>query len=66
MGAVAAIVTGRLLGIIGPGVVMLISMVAFTIGNILLATAPIRQTYWAATFVATLVTPLGRSLQPSD
>lgn len=38
---------------------MLIAMVSFCVGNILLATAPAHQTYWAQTFVAILITPFG-------
>ncbi|GHJ85983.1 hypothetical protein NliqN6_2385 [Naganishia liquefaciens] len=58
-GAFAAIMTGLLIGKLGPRWLMLVSMTAFTVGTILVATMPIKQVYWAQTFVATLVTPLG-------
>lgn len=58
-GAMAAVITGRLLGTAGPGWVMLIAMFAFCIGNILLATVPADQTYWGQVFVSTLITPFG-------
>ena len=35
---------------------MLASMSAFAVGMILLATMPVRQTYWAQTFVSVIVT----------
>lgn len=58
-GAFAAISTGLLIGKLGPRWLMLVSMTAFTVGTILVATMPVKQTYWAQAFVATLVTPLG-------
>ena len=41
---------------------MLISMLAFLTGNILVATLPINQIYWAQTFVTTLVIPWGMDM----
>lgn len=38
---------------------MVMAMLGFLIGSILMATVPIHQTYWAQTFVATIVTPWG-------
>jgi MFS family permease len=58
-GFLAAITTGHLIDRIGPSRVMLIAMLAFLIGNIIFATAPSTQTYWAQTFVCTLVIPWG-------
>jgi MFS family permease len=58
-GAFAAISTGLLIGKLGPRWLMLVSMTAFTVGTILVATMPVKQVYWAQAFVATLVTPLG-------
>lgn len=60
-GACAAIITGYVLGYLGPGIVMLISMFAFITGNILLATMPVHQSYWAQSFVASIIMPFGRS-----
>ena len=39
-----------------------IAMLGFCIGNILIATAPVGQTYWANIFVATVVTPWGMDM----
>ncbi|EPX71653.1 membrane transporter [Schizosaccharomyces octosporus yFS286] len=61
-GCLAAASTGTLLSRFRPIICMIISMAAFTIGTILLATAPIDQTYWAQTFVATIVTPWGMDM----
>ncbi|EXJ64624.1 hypothetical protein A1O7_00961 [Cladophialophora yegresii CBS 114405] len=61
-GCIAAITTGFLIARIQSGWIMLISMSAFLTGNILLGTMPVRQTYWAQTFVATLVTPWGMDM----
>eukprot|EP00026_Physarum_polycephalum_P005889 Phypoly_transcript_05928.p1 GENE.Phypoly_transcript_05928~~Phypoly_transcript_05928.p1 ORF type:complete len:545 (+),score=60.63 Phypoly_transcript_05928:205-1839(+) len=61
-GAAAAITTGKLLSRLPTSVIMTISMVAFTAGSILLATVPERQTYWAQTFVALVVTPWGMDM----
>lgn len=58
-GAFAAITTGLLIGKVGPRWLMLVSMTAFTVGSILVATMPVGQVYWAQSFVATLITPIG-------
>jgi MFS family permease len=58
-GAFAAISTGLLIGKVGPRWLMLVSMTAFTVGSILVATMPVGQIYWAQSFVATLITPIG-------
>jgi len=43
-----------------PGrVLMIISLTAFSLGPILLATAPVNQTYWAQVFVSFFVMPFG-------
>lgn len=41
---------------------MFLSMLAFLTGNILVATAPVAQTYWAQIFVCTLVIPWGMDM----
>ncbi|KIX06429.1 uncharacterized protein Z518_04405 [Rhinocladiella mackenziei CBS 650.93] len=61
-GAMAAITTGILIRKIQPGWIMLISMLAFMVGIILITTMPINQTYWAQTFVSTLVTCWGMDM----
>lgn len=61
-GALAAAVVGLLLHRAGPPLVMLLALLAFTIGSILMATCPIDQTYWAQSFVSFVITPWGMDM----
>lgn len=61
-GFIAAITTGHVISRVGPGWVMLISMLAFLTGSILAATMPIHQSYWAQSFVVTLIIPWGMDM----
>jgi MFS family permease len=61
-GFIAAITTGHVISRVGPGPVMLISMLAFLTGSILVATMPINQIYWAQAFVTTLIIPWGMDM----
>lgn len=61
-GAVASITTGKLLHRLGPGLVMMLAMVFFTVGTVLIMTAPAGQTYWSQSFVCLLVTPWGMDM----
>lgn len=61
-GCAAALTTGYILSRLRTSYVMAIAMLGFCIGNILLATAPVDQTYWANFFVATVVTPWGMDM----
>lgn len=61
-GALAAAVVGLLLDRMGPPLVMLLALLAFTVGSILMATCPIDQTYWAQTFVSFIITPWGMDM----
>lgn len=61
-GFLAAITTGHVISRIGPGWVMFISMLAFLTGSIIVATMPIHQTYWAQSFVVTLIIPWGMDM----
>ena len=61
-GFVAAITTGFLLSYVRPPWVMMMAMTAFAIGSILMATAPVHQTYWAQIFVTTIVAPFGMDM----
>ncbi|KAK9465687.1 major facilitator superfamily-domain-containing protein [Lipomyces arxii] len=61
-GAVAAFVTGFLLGIWPPSYILFIAMIAFCVGNILLATMPVNQSYWAQTFVSMVIMPFGMDM----
>lgn len=62
MGIAACFVTGFLIARLRPGWIMIMSMTAFTLGNILTAVAPVNQTYWALTFVCLLVIPWGMDM----
>ena len=61
-GFCAAVTTGFLLSHTPPSTVMLFAMTAFTVGTILIATAPVHQTYWAQTFVSIIVMPWGMDM----
>lgn len=61
-GFIAAITTGHVISRIGPGWVMLISMLAFLTGSILAATMPVHQSYWAQSFLVTLIIPWGMDM----
>lgn len=71
-GLLAALLTGKLLAIVRPAWVMTIAMMAFTVGTILVATAPVEQTYWTQVFLAAVITPWGMDMRynisssPSD
>ena len=58
-GICAAIATAYGLRRLGPGLIMLCALTCFTLGLVLVATAPVEQTYWAQTFVAIVFTPWG-------
>lgn len=58
-GAIAALVTGFLLGRIPPSVIMFCAMSFFTAGLAIFATVPVDQTYWAQAFVVSLITSWG-------
>lgn len=62
MGIIACFVTGVLISRLRPGWIMIMSMTAFTLGNIFIAIAPVHQTYWALTFVCLLVIPWGMDM----
>jgi MFS family permease len=61
-GFLAAITTGHVISRIGPGWVMFISMLAFLVGSVLVATMPVDQTYWKQAFVVTLIIPWGMDM----
>jgi len=58
-GFLAAFTTGLIMHRVPGSVVMMIALAAFCTGSILIATAPVQQTYWAQVFVATVVMPWG-------
>ncbi|KAL8375736.1 hypothetical protein RB595_007043 [Gaeumannomyces hyphopodioides] len=61
-GLAASLLTGYLMGRIGPPWIMFISMCAFFVGSLLLATAPVDQSYWFNTFFGILVMPFGMDM----
>lgn len=61
-GLCAAITSGVLISKFQPGWIMLASMIAFSLGIIMLATMPVDQIYWSQTFVSTLVTSWGMDM----
>ncbi|OCK80007.1 MFS general substrate transporter [Lepidopterella palustris CBS 459.81] len=58
-GMLAAFAVGKLLGRISPAWVMLIGMLAYTLGSILVATMPVGQIYWSQFFFSTLIICVG-------
>ncbi|KAF2814062.1 major facilitator superfamily MFS-1 [Mytilinidion resinicola] len=61
-GTMAALSTGFLLKRFQVGYVMMAAMMCFLLGAILLATAPVDQSYWTQTFLSVLVMPGGMNL----
>ncbi|KAK4641964.1 hypothetical protein QC761_0079610 [Podospora bellae-mahoneyi] len=61
-GLAASILVGFLMSQVKPHWIMLISMCAFFIGSLLLATAPVHQSYWFSTFFGILIMPFGMDM----
>ena len=61
-GPIAAILTGLIIGRLQPGIIMMFAMLAFLTGNMLLATTPVHQNYWAQTFLAFVIAPFGMDM----
>ena len=61
-GAIASVTTGFLLGRLRAAWVMTIALTAFTVGTILIATTPVDQSYWAQSFVCTIIIPWGMDM----
>lgn len=61
-GLCASLTTGYILSKVPASTVMMIAMTGFLLGSILMATVPINQTYWAQTFVSTIITPWGMDM----
>ncbi|KAL0929995.1 Drug resistance protein YOR378W-like 3 [Colletotrichum truncatum] len=61
-GLLAAVTTGLILSHFRASTVMVISMSAFLIAGIIIATVPVHQTYWAQTFVAIIILPWGMDM----
>ena len=58
-GLCAALTSGKLMSIVSPGWVMLISMTAFTAGSVVIATTPVERIYWARIFISCIIMPWG-------
>ena len=58
-GGIAALLTAYLLPRLRAGVMMILAMLAFGVGQVLVATAPIEQTYWAQIFPMVIIMPFG-------
>ncbi|KAK9478908.1 major facilitator superfamily-domain-containing protein [Lipomyces japonicus] len=61
-GAMAAIITGILLSKWRPSYFLFISMVAFCLGNVIMATVPIDQIYWRQMFFSVIIMPFGMDM----
>ena len=61
-GAGAAILTGLYLDRIGPPLAMVMALLAYVVGTVLLATAPVDQIYWAQSFFCLLIIPFGMDI----
>lgn len=61
-GVVFALSTPFLIKGIGPAWTMAASMLCFSVGAILLASAPVSQSYWSQTFLSVVIMPGGMNL----
>jgi MFS family permease len=61
-GLTATLTVSQLYGRVPAHFLLIAAIVFFCIGNILIATMPANQTYWAQTFISTLVTPFGMDI----
>ncbi|ORY19177.1 major facilitator superfamily-domain-containing protein [Clohesyomyces aquaticus] len=61
-GVGAAVATGYLLSRIKPAWVMAMALTMFTVGAIIIATAPVDQSYWVQAFVCTVIMPWGMDM----
>ncbi|CAN6674331.1 low affinity ammonium transporter [Trichomonascus vanleenenianus] len=61
-GLCASLATGVLMSRIPTSVILLISMFAFCVATVLIATLPPAQVYWAQTFVSVLIAPWGMDM----
>lgn len=61
-GLIAAVATGFLLSHIKVSYVLLLATIFFLVGQVLIATAPVDQIYWAQTFVSIIVMPWGMDM----
>lgn len=65
-GLAASFLAGFMIKRVKPHWIMLISMCAFFSGSLLLATAPVEQSYWYNTFFGILIMPFVSCYPPPD
>lgn len=63
-GLIAAFSNSFLLTRMGPEYVMFIALLAFMVGSIMIATAPVGQMYWIQTFLSVIIMPWGMVCLP--
>ncbi|KAI1173313.1 major facilitator superfamily transporter [Nemania sp. FL0916] len=61
-GIAAALTTGLIIHRVGAAVVMVLALLAFTVGITLIATAPVNQSYWLQTFLCNVIITWGMDL----
>ena len=61
-GCIAALTTGYMLSRVRTSYLMAVAMLAFCVGNVLLATMPVEQTYWTQTFFSLIITVWGMDI----
>ncbi|KAJ4172353.1 multidrug-resistance type transporter aminotriazole resistance [Fusarium falciforme] len=61
-GAIASLTTAWLLHFTHPALVMLIALVSFTVGTILMMTAPVEQNYWFQSFFSLIIMTWGMDM----
>lgn len=61
-GLLAALSTGFLMSKLKVSIILTIATLCFTVGQILVATVPVGQIYWAQTFVSFIIMPIGLDL----
>ena len=61
-GALAAVLTGIFLEKVGAPLAMVLAMLAYVVGTVFIATAPVQQIYWAQSFLCLLIVPFGMDI----
>ncbi|KAL8710430.1 MAG: hypothetical protein Q9220_005031 [cf. Caloplaca sp. 1 TL-2023] len=61
-GLLAGMTCGLLMSRVRHAYIMLAALICFTVGTILIATAPVDQSYWAQSFVSILIMPWGMDM----
>ncbi|KAL6355497.1 hypothetical protein LRP88_11091 [Fusarium phalaenopsidis] len=61
-GAIASLTTAWLLHFTHPALVMLIALVSFTVGTVLMMTAPVEQNYWFQSFFSLIIMTWGMDM----